>query len=202
MRIGIITGCGKGIGLAACKTLMDKDPDLKLFGITRTKNSNLQKLESDYPERFVCFYSDVDLDESHLLLDDIVLEYRRIDFLVLNAGIRSRLPLSEASIEDFKRVASVNTFSQIRFSQHLAKLARQHNFSANILVVSSIVGAHGFDALSTYGVSKSALDGFVRCAAVEWGKSSIRINALAPGFVSSSYARDFKESKPALYKWT
>ena len=56
--------------------------------------------------------------------------------------------------------------------------------------------------LSTSAVSKSALEGFVKSAAVELAKENVQINCLSPGFVDSSYSSDFKLNKKELYKWT
>ena len=53
-----------------------------------------------------------------------------------------------------------------------------------------------------YAVSKSALEGFMRSAAVEYAKHNIQINCLAPGFVKSSYSDNFKKNKKELYDWT
>ena len=62
--------------------------------------------------------------------------------------------------------------------------------------------SRGFDELSTYAVSKSALEGFMRSASVEYAKDGIQLNCLAPGFVESSYAENFKENRKDLYEWT
>ena len=42
----------------------------------------------------------------------------------------------------------------------------------------------------------------MKSAAIEYAKKNIQINCIAPGFVESSYASDFKHTKPELYKWT
>ena len=42
----------------------------------------------------------------------------------------------------------------------------------------------------------------MKSAAIENAKKNIQINCIAPGFVESSYAKNFKNSKPELYIWT
>ena len=69
-------------------------------------------------------------------------------------------------------------------------------------MISSIVGLRGFNELSSYAVSKAALEGFIKSSSVEWAKDNIRVNGLAPGFVESSYAESFKKNKSSLYEWT
>ena len=42
----------------------------------------------------------------------------------------------------------------------------------------------------------------MKSAAVEYGDRNIQVNCIAPGFIKSSYAEKFKETKKDLYKWT
>ena len=56
--------------------------------------------------------------------------------------------------------------------------------------------------MSSYATSKAALEGFAKSAAVELAKEKIRVNCVAPGFVKSSYADDFKLKLKDLYNWT
>jgi NAD(P)-dependent dehydrogenase (short-subunit alcohol dehydrogenase family) len=46
------------------------------------------------------------------------------------------------------------------------------------------------------------LDGLTKSLAAEFSDKNIRINSIAPGFVKSSYYKNFKKNKPKLYKWT
>ena len=42
----------------------------------------------------------------------------------------------------------------------------------------------------------------MRSLAIEWAKKNIRINCIAPGFINTSFARDFKTKRKKLYNWT
>ena len=46
MRIGLITGCGKGIGLSITKKLLIENKNIKLLGISRTINQNIESVEA------------------------------------------------------------------------------------------------------------------------------------------------------------
>ena len=52
------------------------------------------------------------------------------------------------------------------------------------------------------GFCNPALEGFMKSIAVEYAKDNIQLNCLAPGFVESSYANNFKKNKKHLYDWT
>ena len=202
-RVGILTGCGKGIGLAIIKNLLLTNKDYYIVGISRTSNSELDSLRKLYKERFLFFESKIEDSEKILeILDFVNKRYGEINFGICNAGIRSRLSISESSLEVYRNVLEINTISNINIAKKLISISLENHSACNILFVSSIVGTRGFDELSTYAVSKSALEGFMRSASVEYAKDSIQLNCLAPGFVESSYAENFKENRKDLYKWT
>ena len=202
-RVGILTGCGKGIGLAIIKNLLSNNKDYYMVGISRSSNSELETLRNLYKDRFLFFESKIeDFEKTSEILDFVKKRHGEINFGICNAGIRSRLSISESSLDVYRTVLEINTISNINIAKKLISISLEKCSGCNILFVSSIVGTRGFDELSTYAVSKSALEGFMRSAAVEYAKDSIQLNCLAPGFVESSYAENFKDNKKDLYKWT
>mgnify|MGYP001221947602 CR=1 FL=1 len=202
-RTGIITGCGRGIGLATAQKIIDTEKDTILIGISKTQTDEINLLKEKYPNNFRFYSSDVTSNyrlESILL--DIYKEFGRIDFAICNAGIRSRRSILESDIDLYRSVIEVNTISNINIAKQLIENNLREKSKLNLLFISSIVGSRGFDCLSTYAVSKSALEGFTKSAAVEYAKRKIQINCIAPGFIESSYADDFKKEKSDLYQWT
>ena len=200
---GLITGCGKGIGLAITKKILKDQVNTLLIGISRTMNKEIEKLQDEYYPRFI--FNEVDIND-YKQIDSVLKQFNNkhiaLDFAICNAGSRSRCSVLDSGIELYKSILEVNTIANI----NIAKLLIQNNLhkkkKLNLLFVSSIVGSRGFDQLSTYAVSKSALEGFMKSAAIEYAKKNIQINCIAPGFVKSSYASDFMHAKPELYKWT
>ena len=202
-RVGILTGCGKGIGLAITKNLLSSNKYYYIVGISRSSNSEIDCLRKLYKERFLFFESRIEDSKNILeILDFVKKRYGEINFGICNAGIRSRLSISESSLEVYRNVLEINTISNINIAKKLIAISLDNRSACHILFVSSIVGTRGFDELSTYAVSKSALEGFMRSASVEYAKDGIQLNCLAPGFVESSYAENFKENKKDLYEWT
>ena len=198
----IVTGCGQGIGLSCLESLTHQNWNQFTFGITRSRTSALDDfLESRDVTADIRYFdvSDAEISRDFFLgIDDSI----RIERVVLNAGIRSRVSLEEAEISLFSDVLNVNFLAQVNWSKLCIDRAIRLNHHLSIIAVSSIVGSRGFSDLTTYAASKSALEGFVRSAAVEFATKNVQINAIAPGFVESSYASDFRLNRPDLYKWT
>ncbi len=202
-RKGLITGCGKGIGLAIAKKLLKNESNTLLIGISKTNNEEMEKLQKEYYPRFL--FNEVNIND-YESINSIIKQFNNkhiaFDFAICNAGCRSRCSVLDSGIDLYKSILEVNTIANI----NIAKLLIENNIykkqKLNLLFVSSIVGSRGFDELSTYAVSKSALEGFMKSAAIEYAKNNIQINCIAPGFVESSYASNFRHSKPELYQWT
>ena len=71
-----------------------------------------------------------------------------------------------------------------------------------VIIVSSIAALKGNDMLGIYGISKAADAQLVRNLAVEWGRSNIRANCIAPGLVRTDFARALWEDPERLAKAT
>lgn len=198
----LVTGCGKGIGLAIAKKLLI-EKNFKILGISRSINKDIQLLMQKYPERFIFFESRIeDTKKIKSLLKDFHKTHGPINFAICNAGVRSRMSLLESDLNLYSKIIEINTISNINIAKELIQNCIHKKSKCNILFISSIVGSRGFSDLSTYAVSKSALEGFMKSAAVEFANNNIQLNCLAPGFVESSYAEDFKKNRKDLYKWT
>ena len=71
-RLGLITGCGKGIGMATAENILRNFPDDKLIGITRSNTEELSNLYEKYPKRFFIKICDIsDYDKFDILLDQL-----------------------------------------------------------------------------------------------------------------------------------
>lgn len=202
-KFGLITGCGKGIGFAIAKKLLLENQNIILLGISRTSNPEIEKLQKDNNNRFIFHKADiVQTEKIKTILENEQKQIGPINFAICNAGMRSRKSLKDSSLNLYRSVIETNTISNINIAKILIEKSLQEKCKCNILLISSIVGSRGFDELSTYAVSKSALEGFMKSAAIEYAKQKIQINCLAPGFIESSFADNFKKEKKELYKWT
>ena len=97
MKIGIITGVGKGIGISTLKLLIKKK--YKIISITKSKNKlienlikNKQVIENYYHELGKDINSDRDLIKK-------ICKQNEIDFLICNAGVRHRASISNMDID-------------------------------------------------------------------------------------------------------
>ena len=201
-RVGLITGCGKGIGLACLKEFLSSDKENVALGISRSKTYEVEVLKSAHGSNL--YFLEADIND-HERINSNIREFvaqAPLDFAICNAGIRSRISIHDSTLDRYRQVLETNTISQVNIVKTLTCNRDSNSKLLNILVLSSIVGQRGFSDLSTYGVSKAALEGFVKSAAVELAPKNVLINSLNPGFVKSSYEKEFIKNNSELYNWT
>lgn len=189
-KVAIVTGSAQGIGEAAVRRLAHEGARVMCLDINR----EVEKVAASIGAAAEATLTDVtDMSAVAAAVDDTVRRWGRVDILVNNAGIDG-VPalLEEGDPADFDHVLNVN----LRASWATMKFTLPHmvaNGGGAIVNVASVAALIGFETLSIYAASKSALLGLTRTAALEYGARGVRINALCPGGVMTPLARSFME---------
>ena len=121
--------------------------------------------------------------------------------LVNNAGERQRIKFSKLSKKKLLHIFEVNFFSIFNLTQKFVDHQKQVK-KKSIVNIGSIVALRGFNHLSGYASTKSALDGLTRSLAIELSINNIRVNTVNPGFMKTSFYKKFKNERKSLYNWT
>ena len=187
-NIAVITGASKGIGLSTAKLFLKRG-----WIIITCSRSGGDKVFSDYAD-FVFNYN-YDLAIESCIADfvgdvDKILDGGPLDALINNAGVspkaekRERLGCLNGDISAWKEVFETNFFAPLRLSKGLVSALSRDDGS--IVNVPSIAGhkVHPF-ASSAYSSSKSALSALTREMANEFSGLNVRVNAVAPGEIST-----------------
>jgi 3alpha(or 20beta)-hydroxysteroid dehydrogenase len=103
----------------------------------------------------------------------------RVDGLINNAGVTSRVRLPDVELEEWNRVLAVNLTGPMLGIKTLLPLFTD---GASIVNVGSIAGLTGHYT-AAYTASKWGLRGLTRTAATELGPRGIRVNAVHPGYI-------------------
>lgn len=119
----------------------------------------------------------------------------RFDILVNNAGIA--LPaatVQDTTLDQFEQLVEVN----LRSVYLGCKLAYPHLKAARgcVLNISSMAGVTGQERHAVYGATKGAINALTKCAAADWGRDGIRINALCPAGVWTDTLRQWIKEQP------
>ncbi|MEZ7129069.1 SDR family NAD(P)-dependent oxidoreductase [Nonomuraea sp. AD125B] len=108
----------------------------------------------------------------------------RLDALVVNAGIHAAGLLGMVRTETVGRLFEINAIGATHTLQAALRLLRRGT-SPSVVLVSSVMGRAGGPGQAVYSASKAALIGLTLAAAKELGRSGIRVNAVAPGYIQT-----------------
>jgi NAD(P)-dependent dehydrogenase (short-subunit alcohol dehydrogenase family) len=130
-------------------------------------------------------------------------KFGRIDAAVLAAGIEGVVgPVEEMSEQDIDAILAVNVKGCLFWMQHCLRGMKAQG-AGSIVALSSISGVVGSALLAGYTMSKHAVIGLVRAAAIEAGPRGVRVNAVCPGPIDSQMMRRldkaFREHNPARF---
>ncbi len=104
-----------------------------------------------------------------------------LDFLVNNAGCFSPCLITNMDEQQWDRQVEVNLSAPFRMMRSCA--AALADSRGSIVNVSSLCGFSGAAGAGPYSAAKSGLEALTKAAAIEWGPSSVRVNAVIPGFL-------------------
>src|SRR5258707_6846556 len=115
----------------------------------------------------------------------VLIEQQPIEILVNNAGITNDDLFIRMKPEAWTSVLRTNLDSAFHITQEVVKKMIRARWG-RVINISSIVGLSGNPGQVNYAASKAAIIGFTKSLALEIGSRSVTVNAIAPGFVSTS----------------
>jgi NAD(P)-dependent dehydrogenase (short-subunit alcohol dehydrogenase family) len=118
------------------------------------------------------------------------------DILVNNAGIAVTKPLLQQQAEDWDGVMAVNLRGCFLVGQEAAKRMAAAKLSGSVINIASVLGERIIPGVAGYTAAKAGLLHLTRQMAVELARFSIRVNAIAPGYVATDINRDYFASEP------
>lgn len=117
-----------------------------------------------------------------------------VDILVNNAGMTREAPFLSHSAEDWDSVMDTNVTGMFRLTQAVGNAMRAHGRGGSIINIASILGLRQAGGIAAYAVSKAAVVQLTKVAALELARFGIRVNAIAPGYVSTELNESFWET--------
>jgi NAD(P)-dependent dehydrogenase (short-subunit alcohol dehydrogenase family) len=183
-KIAVVTGGGSGIGAATATYLANNGVAVVVVDIDRAEAATVARGLNDA----LAVGADVS-DEAAVedYMARAVERYGRIDLYHLNAGVPGEPTLfPDVSLDDYERVMAVNVRGVFLGMRAALQQYRRQNSGGAIVATASICSFGGSADGVPYHVSKHALVGLTRSAAVYGGPLGIRVNAVAPGIVPTN----------------
>ncbi|HOD48767.1 MAG TPA: glucose 1-dehydrogenase [Candidatus Hydrogenedentes bacterium] len=181
----LVTGSGTGIGREIALEFARQGADVVLHYAHSDAGakSAVEEIRA-MGRKAAAFRANFDDVDEVVALGESALEFLGgVDCLVNNAGITFNKPFLRVTREQFDRMYHVNIRAQFFLTQRLAAEMEKRGGGA-VCNLTSIHGVQGAPEHSVYAGTKGAIVAYTRSLAVELAHKGIRINAIAPGWVT------------------
>ncbi len=201
-KVVLVTGCASGIGLAAARRFSAEGAAIAGWDVNAERGKQFEAAIS--AEGQAAFWN-VDVSDAgavNAAAGEVVERFGGIDVLINNAGILRDAQLVKykdgavaGTMEDeaWNAVIGVNLRGVFNCGRAVAKHMVERQRGGVILSAASVVGLYGNFGQSNYVAAKAGVIGMTKVWARELGRHRIRVNAVAPGFISTGMTETMPE---------
>ena len=188
-QVVLVTGAGspKGIGRTIAQTFGKQGAKVVICDINQAGcDANVEEMKKMGIEAAGYAANLTDPDAVKELVNKIVEKYGRIDVLVHNAGISQKVTVADMTLDDIKRIFSVNMFGLFLITQAVCEVMKKQKYG-RIVHLSSVSGKRGGGVFggAHYSASKAAVLGFSKNLAREVSQYGITTNCVCPGLINT-----------------
>lgn len=196
----VVTGAGRGLGEAIALEVARQGSPVVLAGRSIEPLEEVKSRIETQGGRALVRATDVtDSDSVAALFEDAENAFGRIDVLVNNAGIASRVNLVDLGEAEWDRIFDTNVRGMFLCSREAGRRFALAG-SGRAVNVASVFGLLGRPGYSAYCASKGAVINFTRSVAAEWARFGAQMNAVAPGYFATDINAELRADDAAMAK--
>jgi NAD(P)-dependent dehydrogenase (short-subunit alcohol dehydrogenase family) len=186
-QVALLTGAGRGIGLAMAQTLSSAGCAIALQDIDLPVAQQQAEAINASGGKAVAF--DGDINDPTLparLVDETIKQFGRLDILVNNASIQTEKNWLEVTPEEMQQQMQADLISPIVFIQQVVPIFKRQK-SGRIINMGSIQQRAANLRMFPYSISKGALEKVTLGLCRELAGHNVTINQIAPGWISKTH---------------
>jgi 3-oxoacyl-[acyl-carrier protein] reductase len=186
-RVALVTGGSRGIGAAVCAELGRAGAEVVVnYAAAADRAEQVCEDIRGAGGTAHALAGDISsMDGASALVAEVESEVGAIGILVNNAGITRDNLIMKLAEEDWRDVIDTNLGGAFFTCRAVARPMLKRR-AGSIVSMSSVVGVHGNAGQTNYAASKAGLIGLTKSLAKELGGRGIRVNAIAPGYISTA----------------
>jgi len=184
-RVAVVTGAGSGIGRCTAHELAALGATLALVGRTAAKlEAVADEIAADGGQASTHVCDIRDETAVRTTVAQIIERHGRIDHLVSNAGGQFPAPLEALSKKGWSAVVETNLTGGFLMARECLNQSMREHGGAIVNMIADHQG--GMPMMGHSGAARAGMVSFTETAAGEWAAYGVRVNAVSPGYVSSS----------------
>ena len=187
----IVTGGSLGIGAAIARELARQGASVAIN--YRKHDTEAKQVVADIEglgRKGLAVKADVaSFADAQRMVDEVVEKFGGLDILVNNAGINRDGVIWKMTEEQWDQVIDINLKGYFNYIRAAVGIFKEQK-SGRIVNVTSINGLRGKFGQTNYSASKAGIIGLTKALARELGRSSVNVNAVAPGLIETDMMKD------------
>lgn len=173
-RVAVVTGAGRGIGLAIARALAANGARVAALDLTPPEEPGILGIEADVSDETAV----------NAAFDEVERALGKVTVLVLNAGILPLVPLEETSTELWERTLAINLTGGFLAARRALPGMRALGYG-RVIGLGAAVGKSGGARSAAYAASKAGLMTLVKSIAAEYARDGITANVVAPALIDT-----------------
>ncbi|MBV9997118.1 MAG: SDR family oxidoreductase [Caulobacteraceae bacterium] len=199
-RAAIVTGAGSGMGRATARILAAVGAEVAVVDINGSAAEGVAAEIRAAGGRARAWMLDIsDPAAVGRVVEEIAAAFGRLDVLVNNAGVSTRVGIDDPSYAELwdRAVSVMLTGTQLMTRAALPHLRRSD--AARIVNIASTEALGATAGISPYSAAKAGITGFSRSLAVELGREGITVNCICPGPIRTGMTARIPEEDKQVY---
>src|ERR1700722_16224117 len=190
-RRALVTGAGRGIGLAAAAALAEVGAHVTLVARTRTEiEAAAEEIRASGGQADPLVLDVLDTGAVRAAVDAA----EPFDILVNNAGTNRPRTFLDVTEDDYDVIAGLNLRAAYFVAQAVARKLAATGKGGSIIHISSQMGHVGGQNRTVYCMTKHGIEGLTKAMAIDLAPMGIRVNSIGPTFIETPLTKPFFEN--------